>query len=115
MFKGQPLNPEIVGNSSLDLGSPFQIGTRDVAIVRDNGGTACPYLYYFVTLSKSGAKATPSFGTCGEITKIKSSGKSIVVTMRGYRGPFEPVEERKAADKQRHVFVFQDGKVEKRS
>ena len=45
MFKGQKLDPPIEGNNSLNLGVPFRIGSNDVALVIDNGGTACPVLY----------------------------------------------------------------------
>jgi hypothetical protein len=111
LFKGHPLDPPIKGNNSLDLGKLFRIGGTDVVLVRDNGGTACPFLYYFVSVSKSGAKATPSFGTCGELTKIKRIGKSISVTLRDYRGPFEPEAEWQKATKERHVLIFRAGEV----
>lgn len=111
LFNGRLLDPSIVGNNGLDLGKPIRIGATDVVLVRDNGGTACPFLYYFVSVSKSGAKATPSFGTCGELTKIKRIGKSISVTLRDYRGPFEAEAERQKAAKERHVFTFRTGVV----
>jgi hypothetical protein len=110
-FNGRALEPLITGNNSLSLGEPIRIGEADVVLVRDNGGTACPCLYYFVTVSKSGAKATPSFGTCGEITEVKPAGKSITVVMPGYRGPFEPQKERRAAQRQKHTFIFRNGVV----
>lgn len=110
-FNGRGLEPTITGNNSLTLGEPIRLGATDVVIVRDNGGTACPFLYYFVTVSKSGAKATPSFGTCGEITEVKPAGESITVVMPGYRGPFEPQKERREAQKQKHTFIFRNGAV----
>jgi hypothetical protein len=110
-FKGRPLDPPIRGNNSLSLGESIRVGPRDVVLVRDNGGTACPYLYYFVTVTESGAKATPSFGTCGKIEDVKLTGKTISVVMPGYRGPFEPQKERREAQKQKHTFVFRDGVV----
>ncbi len=113
-FNGRPLEPVITGNNSLSLGEPMRVGATDIVLVTDNGGTACPCLYYFVTVSKSGAKATPSFGTCGEITDVKTVGRSISVVMPGYLGPFEPAKERRAAQRQRHVFIFRDGVVKER-
>lgn len=115
LFKGRPLDPPVQGNNSLNLGEPIRIGKTDVVLVTDNGGTACPYLYYFVSVSKSGAKATPSFGTCGKLTRIKRIDKSISATLRGYRGPFDPEAERQRADKERHVFIFRDGVVTEKS
>jgi hypothetical protein len=111
LFKGRPLDPPVQGNSSLDLGEPFRIGSTDVVLAADNGGTACPFLYYFITVSSSGAKATPSFGTCGELTNLKHTGNTISLTMPGYQGPFEPEAEKRKAARQKHVFVFRAGEV----
>jgi hypothetical protein len=95
----------------LDLGEAFSIGERDVVLVTDNGGTACPHLYYFVTVSASSAKATPPFGTCNELSTIKRTGNSISVTMQGFRGPFEPAAEQRRAARRRHVFIYRAGVV----
>jgi hypothetical protein len=111
LFRGHRLQPSIKGNSSLDVGRPFQIGATDIALVTDNGGTACPYLYYFVTLSESAAKTTPSFGTCNVAVSLKQNGETISVSMHGYRGPFEPEADRRMAARETHVFVFRDGAV----
>jgi hypothetical protein len=113
-FNSRPLEPPIRVNSSMDLGEPFHIGATDVVLVIDYGGTACPVQYYFVTANKSGAKATPAFGTCEEEISIQHSGDSILVTMHGYRGPFEPEAERRKAARETHVFVYRDGVVTER-
>jgi hypothetical protein len=60
LFKGIPVQPRIEAENSLDLSEPYQTGASDVVLVTYNGGTACPALYYFVTVTKSGAKATSS-------------------------------------------------------
>jgi hypothetical protein len=114
LFKGRPLDPPIRGNNGLDVGEPFRIGETDVVLVTDNGGTACPFLYYFVTISRSGAKATPSFGTCNSVTVTKRTGDSVSLTMHGFLGPFEPEAQRKKAFRETHVFVFHDGVVSER-
>jgi hypothetical protein len=111
MFKGQPLSPPIEGNNSLDLGTVMSIGAADVVFVTDNGGTACPALFYFVTLTRTGAKATPAFGTCSEFATVKRKGDSISVTMSGFLGPFEPRSAQRRAARQRHVFIFRRGVV----
>jgi hypothetical protein len=115
LFKGQPLHPPMTGNNSVHLGATFRIGATDVVLVMDNGGSACPFLYYFVTVSKAGAKATPVFGTCHELTSIKRHGASIAVTIPGYRGPFEPAAARRRAERERHVFVYRTGMVTEKS
>ncbi len=111
LFRGHPFEPSIQGNNNLEVGTPFHIGATDVALVIDHGGTACPYLYHVVTASKTGAKATPTFGTCNSVVNIKRSGDSIRLTMHDYRGPFEPDEERRKAAQQIEIFVFRDGVI----
>jgi hypothetical protein len=110
-FKGRQFTPPIIGNNSLSLNDPIQIGETDVVLVQDNGGTACPSLYYFVTVSRSGAKATKAFGTCADVTSMKKVGDSIRVVMPGFRGPFEPESVQLRANRQRHVFVFRAGVI----
>ena len=111
LFKGHPLNPPIQGNNSLDVGKPYQIGATDVVLVTDNGGTACPFLYYFVTISASGAKSSPLFGTCAEVTRVKRTGDSISVYMPGFEGPFESQRKQLRAAREKHVFIFRAGVV----
>ena len=52
LFNGKPVRPPVQGNNSLDLGTPFDMGASDVVLVKDTGGTACPVLYYFVTVTR---------------------------------------------------------------
>ena len=109
LFKGTPVQPTIEANNSLDLSQPYQIGVSDVVLVTDNGGTACPALYYFVTVTKSGARVTPSFGTCSDLIKIKRTGDSISVSMPGYQGPSESKRAQLRAARERHIFIYHAG------
>src|SRR6266496_3306186 len=111
LFKGAPFKPTIEANNSLDLSKTFEIGAADVVLVTDNGGTACPALYYFVTVTKSGAKATSSFGSCSDLIKLKRMGDSILVSMPGYAGPSEPKRAQTRAARERHVFIYRAGVV----
>ncbi len=111
LFKGAPFKPTIEANNSLDLSKPFEIGAADVVLITDNGGTACPALYYFVTIIKSGAKVTPSFGTCSDLIKTKRTGDSISVSMPGYQGPSESKRAQLRAARERHVFIYHAGVV----
>lgn len=111
LFKGTPVQPTIEANNSLDLSQPYQIGASDVVLITDNGGTSCPALYYFVTATKSGAKVTPSFGTCSDLIKIKRTGDSISVSMPGYQGPSESKRAQLRAARERHVFIYHAGVV----
>ena len=111
LFESVPVRPTIEANNSLDLSKPYQIGASDVVLVTDNGGTACPALYYSVTVTKSGVRVTPSFGTCSDLIKIKLSGDSISVSMPGYRGPAESKQAQRRAAGERHVFNYHAGAV----
>ena|SRR2546425_1381502 len=111
LFKGAPVEPKIEANNSMDLSEPYQIGASDVVLVTDNGGTSCPALYYFVTVTKSGAKVTPSFGTCSDLIKVKRTGDSISVSMPGYQGPFESKRAQLRAARERHVFIYRAGVI----
>src|SRR5258705_555191 len=98
LFKGQPLQPTIEGNNYLDLGEVVPLAAADVVLVTDHGGTSCPFLYYFVSISKDGAKATPPLGSCAEVSSMKRTPNSITLFMPGYRGPDEPeATQRRAA------------------
>lgn len=110
-FNEQPLEPLLKGNDGLYVGNPFGIGESDVVLVTNVGGTACPRLYWFVSVTRSGARATPSFGTCSVALTVTRAGDTIRVSMRGYRGPFEPEAEQRKAAAKTHVFVFHDGVV----
>ncbi len=111
LFKNAPFQPMIEANNSLDLGEPYQIGSSDVVLVTDNGGTACPALYYFVTVTRSGAKVTPSFGTCSDLIKVRRNGDSISVSMPGYQGSSQSKRAQLRAARERHVFVYCAGVV----
>ena len=111
LFKGAPFKPTIEANNSLDLSKPFEIGAADVVLVTDNGGTSCPALLYFVTITKSGAKITSSFGTCSDLIKIKRTGDFISVSMPGYRGPTESRRAHLRAARERHLFIYHAGVV----
>jgi hypothetical protein len=113
LFHGHPLQPPVQGNNGLDIGTPFHIGESDVVLVTILAGTACPYLYHFITVTRSGAKSTPAFGTCNEAMNLRRSGDSILLEMHGYRGPFEREADRRKAARGIHRFVFQGGRVTK--
>ena len=111
LFKGTAVQPKIEANNSLDLSEPYQIGASDVVLVTDNGGTACPALYYFVTVTKSGAKVSPAFGSCSDLITVKRNGESISVSMPGYQGPSESKRAQLRAARERHVFIYHAGVV----
>jgi len=109
LFKNLPLEPEIQGNNSLSVIGTYQLGNNDVVLIQDNGGTACPALLYFVTVSTSGVKATSAFGTCSDLIDAKQASDSISVTMPGFWGPLGSKAAHRKAAKEKYVFVLKAG------
>lgn len=107
-FKGRRL---IRGMNALSLVDRYRMGKTDVALLQETGGTGCPALYYFVSVSASGARATHVFGTCSELKKVTRKGRTIRVTMPGFLGPLEPQAAKEKAFRETHVFTFRDGVV----
>lgn len=73
LLNGKPVNPKISGNNSLTFLAIFRnLGGNlgqdsDVVLIQNNGGTACPALYHVATITSSGIKVTPEFGTCSDL------------------------------------------------
>jgi len=111
LYEGRPLHPDVRGNNALYVAQKFQLAGSDAVLFRDAGGTACPDLWYFVSVSPSGAASTPEFGSCGSLVGTTQKGQTIVVRTRGFLGPFEPEAARANASKQTHEFVYHAGVV----
>lgn len=111
MFKGNPVQPKVEANNSLDLSVPYKIGVSDVVLVTNNGGSGCPASFYFVTVTKSAAKVTPSFGTCSDLIKVKRAGDSISVSMPGFAGESMSKKEQLRAARERHSYIYRAGVV----
>lgn len=106
----------VQGNSALHIVAHFELEGQDIVLLQDTGGTACPALYRFATLSPQGIGVTPEFGTCTNIATIAideghGGSHEPIVTMNGSRGPFEPEEEQRRAHMQLHRFVLRQGQV----
>lgn len=113
LFKGKPVSPAIEGNNSLDIVAHYEMGQSDVLLLQDTGGTACPALFRFITVSSSGVRVAPEFGTCSEIIYPTWDSKTatVTITMNGFRGPFEPQAEKHKAYMTKTVFRFANGRV----
>lgn len=113
LYKGKPVSPEIQGNSSLSIVASYEAGKNDILLLQDTGGTACPALFRFVTLSPKGLSTTPEFGTCSDIVypTMNSETATITITTNGFRGPFEPEADKRKAYMTKTVFRFANGRV----
>ena len=54
LYEGRPLHPDVRGNNALYVAQKFQLAGSDAVLFRDAGGTACPDLWYFVSVSPFG-------------------------------------------------------------
>jgi len=111
-FGGRELVPSVTGNTSLEFVKKFEIGDADVTLILDNGGSACPSLFYFVTTDRDGATSIGLFGSCAYLKTIKRSGDVISLIMPGFAGAdAQPEAAVRKADKERHVFTFANGRL----
>ena len=113
LFKGKPVAPTIEGNSSLSIVAHYEMGQSDVLLLQDNGGTACPALFRFITVSAAGLRTTPEFGSCSDIIYPTLDAKTgtITVSMNSFTGSFEPEVEKQKAYMTKTVFRFANGQV----
>lgn len=109
LYNNYSLTPEIRGNSSLSVIDVYTLEDSDAVLIQNNGGSACPAVFYFITTSDEGVKATTEFGTCTDIIDVKQEQNTIFVAMHGFRGPFEPLRGKLKALEEEHTFVYNDG------
>lgn len=106
----------VQGNNALHLVAHFEFEDRDIVLLQDTGGTACPALYRFATLTPQGITVTPNFGTCSGVATVTldaTDGGTLVplVTMTGFLGHHEPPLEQQRALMRKHRFLFRQGQV----
>ncbi len=113
LFKGKPVAPAIEGNSSLAIVANYEIGQTDVLLLQDNGGTACPALFRFITVSAAGLRTTPEFGSCSDIIypSMDSKTSTVTVTMNGFMGPANSEADKNKAYMTKTVFRFANGQM----
>ena len=111
-FKGKPLSPAVQGNNSLSIVASYALGKNDVYLLQDNGGSGCPAMFRFASVTAAGVRVTPEFGTCSDIIYPTSDGKAgVTVAMVGFVGPLESKAEQEKAGRTKVVFGFLNGEV----
>ena len=109
LLNGRPTVPQLDGNNDLTLLDTKSVGDQDIVLIKNTGGSGCPATFYFVQLSKTGLSISKEFGTCSDAYHLNQTGNSLNVTMPGFLGPFEPEQNRSAAEKQKHTFTLDNG------
>jgi hypothetical protein len=110
-FRGRLVQPGIDTSRTLDLTTVYNLADSDVVVVSAMDGIACPYTYFFVSVSKAGATVSKESGTCAKADDMRSDRHSVTLVMQGFLGPGEPPAQRQKAFKEKHIIVFRDGQV----
>lgn len=111
-MNGKPVLPGVAGNNSLSIAASYELGNADVVLVKNSGGSGCPAMYSFITLTKTNLRATPEFGTCSDIIRVTSDLKSAVTVVTvGFSGPFESAEAGRKAGMTKTVFRYANGQI----
>ena len=107
----------VQGDVALHLVAHFELPDRDIMLLQSTGGTACPALYRFATLTQQGIAVTPEFGTCSDIASIvlpdpqPGNDPEPVLSIVGFKGPSNPEAEKQRAARNLHRFALRQGKV----
>jgi hypothetical protein len=86
LLNGKPVRPEVAGNTSLTLVAVVQNDEADIAIIENNGGTACPLLIRIITLSKGIPQVSPEFGSCSDLVSYTLKGGELQISMPKMQG-----------------------------
>lgn len=95
LFKGKPIAPAIEGNNGLSIVASYEMGKQDVVLVQNDGGSACPALFRFLTITGSGIRVSPEFGTCTDIiypTVDDKGAVNVAMPDAGLQANAGPVE-----------------------
>ncbi len=103
--KGKALVPDVTIFSPTAVVQTFRLPSSDVVLVSQAAGTACPGQYVFVSVDATGARVSPTFGTCyDDPVQPTLVGESIAFSMKKMRGKGSA----------RYIYergvVFEDGK-----
>lgn len=85
-FNGQLVAPGVMGNSGLSIEQTFDVGSKVLVLTKNVGGSGCPELFNVITIDKSKATASPTFGTCDEAQKVQALNQSLVLELDGKQG-----------------------------
>lgn len=104
----------VQGNAALHIVAHFELEQgQDIVLLQDTGGTACPALYRFATLTPQGIAVTPEFGTCSDLAaatleETPQGAQEPRITMVGALDPIEPGQEPRL---RLHHFALRQGHV----
>lgn len=117
LLNSQTIQPTVKSNNHFSFIKVFQIGTTDIVLLQDNGGTGCYAQYRFITLSSDDITVSPTFGSCSDLVKTRQNRQQIIVTMPVFRTYEEWLQmskvERRRLEAQEAVYIYGNGIVYK--
>ena len=113
VLKKQKLKSPIEVNSGLSIAFVTEMGDKDVVVLRNAGGTACPELFTVMSLSAKGYQFSQEFGSCSGYVMVSfDKADNLKIDMTDFRGPFESEKEQLAALQRKVSYVYQkNGKL----
>jgi hypothetical protein len=111
-FAGAPAKPRVEGSEALDLKKLVSLKDRDLYLVSDTGGDACPAQFRIAEVSALGLRVTDEFGTCSDLIKTTVDGAMIRISMSGFVGPLGGDDDQTDPENEVHTFTYQNGSVE---
>ena len=86
-FNGSPVKPYVESNSNFNFNLLIRTQGKksvDIALIQNNGGTACPALYQVATINESGVRMSSEFGTCSDLINFAKNGDELVFGLPRY-------------------------------
>ena len=104
----------VQGNAALHVVAHFEQEGQDIFLLQDSGGTACPALYRFATLTPQGITITRDFGTCSDLAtvKVEDSSNGTQEPRLTMVGTLDRVAPGHGPSLRLHHFVLRQGQVQ---
>lgn len=75
---GTEVNPAVRG--ILNITYAFERPKAQIALISiDNGNNACPVVYRWITLTRTGYTVSPEFGSCSDNISVSATGKFLTL------------------------------------
>lgn len=111
LLNRRAVSPAVLGNNYLSFVETYEFADHDLVLVRDNGGEACPAMFYIVRVSRAGAVPAGPFGTCSDDVTTARTPAGLTLSMPGFAGPMEPEAAQLRAARTPHRYSYANGRV----
>lgn len=106
-FNQKLIRPRVEGNDSLSIYAAYKLGTSDVFLLQDHGGSGCPIQLNFVKISSDqSVQVPPIFGSCSDLIKVSATKDQIIVKMPDFMGAPENEEQERRVAKHKMTYIY---------